>query len=270
MISRAALVGALLALFAGAGPVVAQEAEESVNLRVREIVKSGQGVLLPLDDIFGTAGQDTDDMALSTQDGATDDSALSEGGDEPIEPIEQTQTVDDVVAPEAAEVVDVVEEIETAGTEADAGSDWPPPAEEVEVPEFDQPAAVEEIIVEDVEPASAEPEADPDSGDGQTLDAGLVPLRTAELGNPETIGPYRLWLASYKTVRQAKEAWQGLALANQDLLADLTPIIVLKDLGAEEGTFFRLQAGPLQTQASAVERCESLQERSLYCSVLGP
>jgi hypothetical protein len=125
-------------------------------------------------------------------------------------------------------------------------------------------ATVEETVVEE------EVVEEPAAPEAEDLDAGPVPLKTAELGNPESIGPYRLWLASYRTVRQAKDGWQQLAMANPDYLADLTPIIVLKDLGGDEGTFFRLQAGPLQTQVSAVDRCEALQAEGLYCSVLGP
>ena len=131
-----------------------------------------------------------------------------------------------------------------------------------------EPAPEEIVVAETVVEASEVEE--PVGDQTEALVGAMVPLRTAELGNAESIGPYRLWLASYKTVREAKEGWQQIALANQDLLADLTPIIVLKDLGQDEGTFFRLQAGPLQSQSGASARCTALVDRNVYCSVLGP
>jgi hypothetical protein len=296
MIRRAAFLGALLALCAAASAPSAQEAPESVNLRVREIVKAGQGALLPLGDALGTAREvpeEVEDVAVSIPE-AEPEAVTQEAGepvdnvvdDQPAEPVGEVDAAavtEEAVVPEAEELAEPAEEVqatETPAEEADAVAAWPPPADEVEVAGFeetatgddvvaDEPAALAEIPEPD-EPEAAAIVAEPAVEEAESFDAGLVPLRTAELGNPQSIGPYRLWLASYKTVRQAKQGWQDIAVANQDLLADLTPIIVLVDLGAEEGTFFRLQVGPLQTQDSAVARCESLQERSLYCSVLGP
>lgn len=142
------------------------------------------------------------------------------------------------------------------------------PTASVVEPAPEEPAPEEIVVAETVVEA---PEVEEPAGDqAEALVGAMVPLRTAELGNAESIGPYRLWLASYKTVREAKEGWQQIALANQDLLADLTPIIVLKDLGQDEGTFFRLQAGPLQSQSGASARCTALVDRNVYCSVLGP
>jgi len=165
-------------------------------------------------------------------DAAAEDEALPPAVEETTVAVTEVETVPIETAPEAEEAAPAAEETQTA-------------------------MAVEE-------------QAAATGDDTGGLDAGLVPLRTAELGNADSIGPYRLWLASYRTVRQAKEGWQELALAHQEVLGDLTPVIVLKDLGAEEGTFFRLQAGPLQTQASAVARCDQLKDVGLYCSVLGP
>ena len=131
------------------------------------------------------------------------------------------------------------EEIVVEAVESKLPSEEPAPG--VVEPEPEEIVVAETVVDAPLvdEPSEDEPE---------TLVGAMVPLRTAELGNAESIGPYRLWLASYKTVRQAKEGWQQIALANQDLLADLTPIIVLKDLGQDEGTFFRLQAGPCKAR----------------------
>ncbi|MEM7122602.1 MAG: hypothetical protein AAF563_15070 [Pseudomonadota bacterium] len=192
------------------------------------------------------AVDESTDEAPAADDPAIEVSVAEEPESETIEVVPDDQALE--------EIVDGAIESQPASEEP-AVSDVEPEPEEIVVAE----TAVEAPVIE--QPAVDEPEA---------LVGAMVPLRTAELGNAESIGPYRLWLASYKTVRQAKEGWQQIALANQDLLADLTPIIVLKDLGQDEGTFFRLQAGPLQSQGTASARCTALVDRNVYCSVLGP
>ncbi len=232
------------------------------------------------------------EAAVIDEEGIGEGSADTGGIEEQItETVIAEETVIDevIVDPEtgelAAEAI-VIEETVVEEVTIDEPVVAEPAAEEVaaeetavEFVETEEP--VTEQPVEHVEPETEEivvaetvvetPDVEPAAGDQpDTLVGAMVPLRTAELGNAESIGPYRLWLASYKTVRQAKEGWQQIALANQDLLADLTPIIVLKDLGQDEGTFFRLQAGPLQSQTSASARCTALVDRNVYCSVLGP
>jgi len=168
---------------------------------------------------------------------------------------------------------------------AQAETPPPEPVDDTMIMDGEAPAGVDDATgdapsLADVatvgEEALPEPEAPPDepvqSSEGGTLpelDAidGLV---VAELGNPESIGPYRLWLASYGTIREAQAGWQQLAKDNRDVLGDLLPVIVMKELGGESGTFFRLQAGPLAEETLAEDRCETLKSRSLYCAILGP
>lgn len=193
---------------------------------------------------------------VTTVQPATDEGAVE------AEPVEEPAVVEP--EPEAVEVVadePALEEVVVESVESE-----PPPEEQAASVVEPEP---EEIVVAETV-VEAPPTEEPAGDQAEALVGAMVPLRAAELGNAESIGPYRLWLASYKTVRQAKEGWQQIALANQDLLADLTPIIVLKDLGQDEGTFFRLQAGPLQSQGSASARCTALVDRNVYCSVLGP
>jgi len=333
-----ACFGALLALVLALPSPWAQEAGESANRRVQELVDTGQGVLLSLGDALGTAPAAPD----STEPEASSLAATEEAEDDDIDvaveatasaPQEPAQDDVSMAETEGAAAIDAAPDTTVAETVEPEDDMWPPSPQEVVVPDFDEQAAAGVEVVRDMESETAQPaleegdaaadeiagaardqalppaeetavtaqetetvaEAPPDDSEqpgpaaeetqtamaveepapqGETadggLDAGPVPLRTAELGNPESIGPYRLWLASFRTVREAKDGWRDLAMAQQDLLGDLTPIIVLKDLGAEEGTFFRLQAGPLQTQASAVARCDGLKDRGLYCTVLGP
>lgn len=136
----------------------------------------------------------------------------------------------------------------------------------------DDAAAVEEIL-----PEADAPVETPGEDTGQADEEGMLPeldaidgVVVAELGNPASIGPYRLWLASYGTIREAQAGWQQLAKDNRDVLGDLLPVIVMKELGGESGTFFRLQAGPLAEASLAESRCETLKARALYCATLGP
>ena len=136
----------------------------------------------------------------------------------------------------------------------------------------DDTAVVVEVLTEADAPAET-----PEEDTGQAAEEGMLPeldaidgVVVAELGNPDSIGPYRLWLASYGTIREAQAGWQQLAKDNHDVLGDLLPVIVLKELGGESGTFFRLQAGPLAEAALAESRCETLKSRALYCAILGP
>lgn len=191
--------------------------------------------------------------------------------DEDVEDPAPITAVDDESVAEDLETVESVSDEPDNGTPAEdeiVTEGLPAAAPVADEPDVEELAA-DETVVGDlavVTPADDQPDADePDD-----MAIAAVSPRSAELGNPESIGPYRLWLASYKTAREAKDGWRILAEENQELLADLTPIIVLKDLGSDEGTFFRLQAGPLQTQASANTRCSALIQRDIYCSVLGP
>jgi hypothetical protein len=132
-------------------------------------------------------------------------------------------------------------------------------------------AAVEEVLVAEVD-ADVEI-AVPEAPRAQDVATDLtMPMQVAnvELGDPDSIGPYRLWLASYRNKSEAQAGWEQMVKENPQVLANLVPVLVLKELGSDGETFFRLQAGPLQTEDNAEAACQSLQDMSLYCTVLGP
>lgn len=230
----AMLVCALLG--AGVKAHAQTEPAESLADRIGELEASRQGVLLPLN-------------------GALD----PEFAEQPEAPPEaEGPTV--VLAPQSETEMPPSPPLENAGAATDAladGGDEPTPAElPAETPSVEEDAPA---VVEDDAAAAMLPDLD-----------GIDGLVVAELGNPDSIGPYRLWLASFRTVREAQAGWQQLAKDNRDVLGDLVPVIVMKELGGDSGTFFRLQAGPLPDEAQAESRCETLKSRTLYCAILGP
>ena len=233
MIRRCALPAVFACVLVATGlPAFAQESLDlTLADRIRELEASHQGVLLPLN-------------------GALD----PEPAEEDVQPVEQSMPEQEVAEPEAL-VTPPMEQPEVAETlqvtEEPALADLPEAVEavEAEAAVTDADAAVDVML--------------PDLG---AIDGVVV----AELGNPDSIGPYRLWLASFRTVREAQAGWQQLAKDNRDVLGDLLPVIVIKELGGESGTFFRLQAGPLAEEGLAQARCETLKSRSLYCAILGP
>ena len=72
-------------------------------------------------------------------------------------------------------------------------------------------------------------------------------------------------LASYVSQQAAVEGWQQLRQVHGDLLGRLSYGIAVVDLG-EQGTFYRLLAGPLETQAMAASLCAGLKARNIFCA----
>ncbi len=80
---------------------------------------------------------------------------------------------------------------------------------------------------------------------------------------------YRIQIASLKSEAAAKTAWERLSKGNKDVLGKLEPDIVRIDL-AGKGTFYRLQAGPLDGAAAAQSLCSTLKKRKIGCLVVRP
>ncbi|MGY8997903.1 MAG: SPOR domain-containing protein [Alphaproteobacteria bacterium] len=239
---KSAAIITTLSIALVSGPALAQELTPD-RLRVMEIVESGRGVLIPLNG------------SLAPLPG-TEPSEAEEA-------IDEAQEISDPLLdtpPAEAEVIAATQEAETI-TAAAAQVDIP------EETELEAEAAVEEVLVEEVEVAVPEVPEAPDAPTDLS-----IPMQVAnvELGDPETIGPYRLWLASYRNKSEAQAGWEQLVKENPQVLANLVPVLVLKELGSDGETFFRLQAGPLQSESDAEAACQSLQNMRLYCTVLGP
>ena len=237
----AAITAAILVSLVS-GATLAQEMTPD-RLRVLEIVESGRGVLIPLNG------------ALAPLPG-TESVEIEES-------VAEEQEVSDPLLDTPPDEIDVVSATEEAETIVAAVSE----EEVIEVTEPEIAVPEEDIVIEEVEVAVPEAPEAPDP----PADLAL-PLQVAnvELGDPASIGPYRLWLASYRNKSEAQAGWEQLVKENPQVLANLVPVLVLKELGEGGETFFRLQAGPLQSEADAEAACQSLQDMRLYCTVLGP
>ncbi len=82
-------------------------------------------------------------------------------------------------------------------------------------------------------------------------------------------GAYRIQLAAMRTEDSAHKGWARLQKANKDLLGNLNLTIQRVDLGAK-GTFFRVQAGPLKSEAAARALCREMAKRKSGCLVVRP
>lgn len=78
-------------------------------------------------------------------------------------------------------------------------------------------------------------------------------------------GGFMIHLASYRTPEAAVSGWRRLRKAYANLLGKLDHSIVAVELG-EQGTFYRLQAGPLKNRDEAEALCAQLKRHDLYCA----
>ncbi len=221
------------------------ELNSSETMRIHELQESLQGVLLPLDGVL--------DPPLSD---------LPEPEAEPVQLLDEAELAPGADQALADAMMDMEVQVTVAVSEAE--DDAQANDTETSAESLAELSETTEIVAAGDTGSIDEPEVDLVPGFAEL--EGVV---DAELGNPDSIGPYRLWLATSGTQQESKAQWRYLASNNQDLLEDLRAIIVVKEWG-EEGTYFRLQAGPLPSEEAARERCDVLDSRDLYCVVLGP
>jgi cell division septation protein DedD len=74
--------------------------------------------------------------------------------------------------------------------------------------------------------------------------------------------PWRVQLASFRTVREANLAWDELTRAFGAEFQDLRPDIVRVDLGPKRGVYHRLRAEPLANRGAAFAFCTRLKSKS--------
>ena len=74
-------------------------------------------------------------------------------------------------------------------------------------------------------------------------------------------------LASYRSEKADRRGWKTLKKRHGDLLGNLSSRVNEVDLGPGKGVYFRVEAGPLRDQKSAVELCKKLKTRKMFCTV---
>ena len=84
---------------------------------------------------------------------------------------------------------------------------------------------------------------------------------------PKAASAWRIQIGAVASTKAAKKEWQRIASANEDLLSKLKPDIRRADLGAR-GVFYRVQAGPLESESEARAVCKALLERKVNCFIV--
>ena len=77
---------------------------------------------------------------------------------------------------------------------------------------------------------------------------------------------YYVQIGSFKKASEAEQTWKSIYKKHQKTLGKVGHYIEYKDLG-EKGVFFRLQAGPLDTESLARMHCNKLKNCGLACFV---
>ena len=79
-------------------------------------------------------------------------------------------------------------------------------------------------------------------------------------------GAVRIQLGSVPSEQVAHSEWQRVSAKNADVLGGLSPNYVKADIPGK-GTYFRIQAGPLQ-EAKATSTCAALKSRAQPCMIV--
>lgn len=144
----------------------------------------------------------------------------------------------------------------------------PPPPDKAETTAAPAPAAPAETAVkEEPKPASAPapaPEAAP-KPEPKPLETAAAPATAETAGEG-----YRIQLAAVRAREAVEPEWTRLQKKNADLLGPLELSVQKADLGPGKGIYYRLQAGPLATEAAARDLCAKLKERKVGCLVVRP
>lgn len=96
----------------------------------------------------------------------------------------------------------------------------------------------------------------------QTPAASSRPAKTAT-------GNYQVQLLAGRNEDDVRNAWTKLKAQNGDLLGALSPVLAPTQLG-DRGTYYRLRAGPLESETKARSVCKRLSSRGASCIVIRP
>jgi TPR repeat protein len=104
------------------------------------------------------------------------------------------------------------------------------------------------------------------------IDAKTPPSPTTNTAEPLPVltdrAAWRVQLVALRKEADAGAVWLELQQANQDLLDGLELHVQLAELS--QGTFYRVQAGPLADRATAASLCDTLNRRRQDCVIVAP
>lgn len=95
-----------------------------------------------------------------------------------------------------------------------------------------------------------------------------VAAPTSKLGVTSAGGVWRVQLASVSSNPSAEREWKRMQSRNSDLLGNLS--LTTQTIKLDQGTFYRIQAGPLADRATANNLCGSLKARKQDCLIVAP
>lgn len=81
---------------------------------------------------------------------------------------------------------------------------------------------------------------------------------------------YRLQLGALKTEDAAKAEFVRLQKAQPDVLGKLSLSVSKVALGGGKGIYYRIQAGPIASEAQAAQGCATLKSRNVSCILIKP
>lgn len=81
-------------------------------------------------------------------------------------------------------------------------------------------------------------------------------------------GNVLIQLGSLKSLDLAEAEWKRVSQKHQDILNGFDSMIQKVDLGADQGIYFRLRAGPFASDEEARKICATLKERKVECLVI--
>lgn len=90
---------------------------------------------------------------------------------------------------------------------------------------------------------------------------GPTSMAAAGAGGPKPA----VHVASYRSEKMAMAGWAKIQKAHSALLGALKPEVTRINLGTGKGIYFRLKAGPLESQSAARSLCQKLKRRRQYC-----
>jgi cell division septation protein DedD len=82
-------------------------------------------------------------------------------------------------------------------------------------------------------------------------------------------GKYQVQLLAGRNADEVRSAWAKLKAKNADLLGPLSPTLAPTEL-SDRGTYYRLRAGPLESEAKARTLCDRLSGRGASCIIIRP
>lgn len=99
----------------------------------------------------------------------------------------------------------------------------------------------------------------------------LAPPTPAAPSKPAKIatGNYQVQLLAGRNEDDVRNAWAKLKAQNGDVLGSLSPVLAPTRLG-DRGTYYRLRAGPLESETKARAACKRLSSRGASCIVIRP